>query len=463
MPGNDVRGKDVPAAGMGRDVPGDDMPGADTTDSAGAATPGAVGLRDDGPPGNGYFLRHRVASDPPTASVLTVLAPVPPTPAPLNSMTAADAVSHTEWCAAPPQTRADALNRRDAHLWQQAMDEELASLRAAHAWELLALPAGATTTGGRWVFDHKRDANGTVTRYEARYVAQGYTQRAGVDYMDVWAPCPAHATVRAVMVMVAADDPELHVIDIRTAYLNASMDMDVYGQQPEGFEVGASGTVARVLHALYVCKQAERLWGNPCHMKLTDVGAERSTADPTMYVWRHAVHGPIFILVHEDDMAVAAKKLAGVSAAKDVVLSTYKGRDLGASDTLLGMRVCRDRAAGTLSLSCPGVTVALLQQFGMSDSRPNKLPLATKDSLGQTGQQRLLDTTPYAELVGSILYLSITTRPDLAYASGLLARYMSNLEEQHWTAAKGVLRYLSGTVKHGLCYGGSEARWRGRR
>jgi len=176
-----------------------------------------------------------------------------------------------------------------------------------------------------------------------------------------------------------------------------------------------------------------------------------------MYAWRHAVHEPIFILVHVDYLAVAAKTLAGVSAAKDVVLSTYKRRNLGAPDTFLGMRVCRDRAAGMLSLSCPGATVALLQQFGMSEFRPNKLPLPAKASLGRTGEQPLVDRTPYEELVGSILYLSTTTRPDLANASGLLAHYMSNPEEQHWTAAKGVLRYLSGTVNYGLCYGGREA------
>jgi len=250
VPGNDVPGTDVPAADTGRDVPGDDMLGADMTGSAGAATPGAACLRDDGQPGHGFFLRHRVASDTPTASALTVLAPVPPTPAPSNFMTVADAVSHPEWCATPPKTRANALNRRDAHLWKQAMDDEMASSRAAHAWELLALPAGATTTGGRWVFDFKRDANGTVTRYKARYVAQGYTQRAGVDYMDVWAPFPARATVRAVLAMVASDDLELHVVDIKTAYLNSPMDMEVYVQQPEGYEVGAPRTVARLLHAL---------------------------------------------------------------------------------------------------------------------------------------------------------------------------------------------------------------------
>jgi len=132
--GGDVPGSDVLAAGMGRDVPGDDMPGADTTDSAGAATLGAIGLRHDGPPGHGYFLRHMVASDPPPASALTVLAPVPPKPAPLHSMPVADAVSHPQWCAAPPKTRVDALSHRDAHLWQQAMDDEMDSLRSAHAW-----------------------------------------------------------------------------------------------------------------------------------------------------------------------------------------------------------------------------------------------------------------------------------------------------------------------------------------
>ena len=183
--GGDVPGNEVPGAGMGRDVPGDDVPGADTDDTTGAAAPGAAGLRDDGPPGHAYFLRHRVASDTPIASALTALAHVPPKPAPLHSMTVVDAVSHPEWCATPPKTRTDALTRRDARLWQQAMDDEMASLRDRNAWELLALPAGATTTGGCWVFDFKRDANGTVTRYKARYVAHGYTQRAGVDYMDV--------------------------------------------------------------------------------------------------------------------------------------------------------------------------------------------------------------------------------------------------------------------------------------
>ena len=192
------------------------------------------------------------------------------------------------------------------------------------------------------------------------------------------------------------------------------------------------------------------MWGNHFHGTLTAIGAVRSTADLTIYVWKHPVHAPIFILVHVDDMAVTAKTLAGVSVAKEVVLSAYEGHDLGVSNTFLGMRVDRDRAAGTLTLSCVGVTAALLEQFGMGAARPNKLPMAVNTTLMRTGELLMEDSTRYSELVGSLLYLSATTRPDIAYAAGVLARYMNNPEEQHWVAAKGVLRYLSGTANHGL-------------
>lgn len=96
------------------------------------------------------------------------------------------------------------------------------------------LPAGGLITGGRWVFNHKREANAIDTRYKARYVARGFTQPAMEDYNDVRAPCPARATVRAVMALFAANDLELHVFDMKTAYCNAPMDVNVYVQQPEG-------------------------------------------------------------------------------------------------------------------------------------------------------------------------------------------------------------------------------------
>jgi len=169
-----------------------------------------------------------------------------------------------------------------------------------------------------------------------------------------------------------------------------------------------------------------------------------------MSIWQHPVHGPILLLVDVDDMAVAAMALAGLSGAEELVLSTYEGRDLGASNTLLGMRIYRDRAASTLALSCPGVTAALLEQLGTGTARQSKLPLAANTTLKRTGEHLLVDSTQYSELAGSLRYLATTTRPDIAYATGVLARYMNNPEVQHWTAATGVLRYFSTTPKHEL-------------
>ena len=77
--------------------------------------------------------------------------------------------------------------------------------------------------------------------------------------------------------------------------------------------------------------------------------------------------------------------------------------------------------------------------------------------MSKTGENLLPDGNRYAKLVGSLLYLSTTTRPDIAFAVGVLSRFMSCPEQDHMRAAKGVLRYLRGTTRLGVLYGGNEA------
>jgi len=254
---------------------------------------------------------------------------------------------------------------------ERVVTVEIDGLRNVNAWDLVDLPPGAKATRGRWVFDYKRDADVCVTRYKARFVARGYTQRLGIDYNEVWAPCPARATVRAVLAMVAAYDLEMHAIDIQNAYLSAAMDVPVYVRQTEGYEDGTDRTVVRLHFAPYGCKQAGRLWGIHSHGTLTALGAVRSQADRTLYTRVHPTCVTFIIVVHVDDMSRTAKTLAAVVSTKQAILAGYKGRDMGAAITFLGYKVDRDRAAGTLTLSCPGLTVALLEQFGLEAARPN--------------------------------------------------------------------------------------------
>jgi len=131
-------------------------------------------------------------------------------------------------------------------------------------------------------------------------------------------------------------------------------------------------------------------------------------------------------------------------------------RDMGEVKDFIGTKVMRNRAAKTLTLSNPGHTTTLLEAFVKDKATPNKTPMASGVKLTKTGEDLLPEGNRSAELVGSLLYLSTTTRPDIAFAVGVLSRFMSCHEEDHKRAAKEVLRYLRGTTRLGVVYGGSE-------
>jgi hypothetical protein len=98
-----------------------------------------------------------------------------------------------------------------------------------------------------------------------------------------------------------------------------------------------------------------------------------------------------------------------------------------------------------------GVIVA---RFGMSDAKPAAVPLSASVKLSRDGDEPLdVSLFPYRELVGSLMYLAVCTRPDISHAVGALARYMSAPQKQHWDAARALLRYLRGTTGFGICFG----------
>jgi len=308
-----------------------------------------------------------------------------------------------------------------------------------------------------FVLDIKHDAEGQKTRYKARLVAQGFNQIPGRDFDETWAPVPNTATSRALFAVAAASGWEVHHVDVKTAFLNAEMDKEMYIKLPEGVESGELADVRRLNLALYGTKQAGRLWGIKLNEELEQMGATRSTVDPCLYEWNHPVHGRVFILVYVDDLIVAGERFAGVEAIQSGVAAKLEVRDMGEVKYFIGTNVMHDKKTKKLTLSNPGHIMALLQAFGMDTCTPNKTAMASGVKLSKTGENLLPDGNRYAELVGSLLYLLTTTRPDIAFAVGVLSRFMSFPEQDHMRAAKGVLRYLRGTTRVGVLYGGNEA------
>ncbi|KAJ9507929.1 hypothetical protein QJQ45_021276 [Haematococcus lacustris] len=372
----------------------------------------------------------------------------------LGSMTVSDTLS------SDTPTVLEALSGPHAEYWREAMHSELASLHANGTWTLVERPSGARVLPTKWVLKIKRDATGAIEKFKARLVAKGFMQVSGVDVGDVYAPVSKHTTLRALLALAAARDMEVHQIDVEAAFLNGMLQPDevIHVQQPEGFEEGSPNTVCRLQKALYGLRQAPRAWHAKLKQELEGMGFCASESDPALFMLSRPA-GTVYLLVYVDDCLLCTEKgdFESLDYVKQRLSSVFGIKDLGQTRWFLGMQISRDRAQGTLQLDQQQYIKELLSTYSMTEAHSKAVPMAPGTKLVKEGDA--LDTAhhSYSALVGSLLYLSCCTRPDIAYAVGALARHLAAPTQQHWAAAKAVLSYLKGTASQGLVFGGNDS------
>jgi hypothetical protein len=246
---------------------------------------------------------------------------------------------------------------------------------------------------------------------------------------------------------------KLHQLDVKTAFLNGDLEEDIWLCHPPGFEQGPPGTACRLKKALYGLKQAPRAWHQKLKEELLGMGFVESDADPSLFVL-HYKDRSVYVLVYVDDLLVAAKNLSDVEHVKQMLFGSFDSRDLGEAKYFLGMEIERDREAGSLKLSQKKYTQDVLLRFGVENARPASVPLTPGVKLSKAGECAVdLSVFPFREVIGSLMYLSVCTRPDISQSVGALSRYMSAPQKEHWDAAKCVLRYVKGTSAYGIVFG----------
>ena len=114
------------------------------------------------------------------------------------------------------------------------MHEELESLKENNVFELTNLPEGKKTVGSKWVYTTKENSDGSK-RYKARFIARGFSQKKGIDYRETFSPTANITSIR--ILMVVQYDLIVHQIDVKTAYLHAPIDYEIFVVQPEGFKI----------------------------------------------------------------------------------------------------------------------------------------------------------------------------------------------------------------------------------
>ncbi len=166
-----------------------------------------------------------------------------------------------------------------------------------------------------------------------------------------------------------------------------------------------------------------RAW-HRCLKVLEDLEFVASSADAALF--QSTVDGEtIWLLVWVDDILVAAQGEERVAKVKAHLTAKFDMRDLGLATYFLGMELSPDREARSLKLTQKKLTGELISRYGLANARARSVPQAAKEKLRK--EEEPLDTVrfPYSECVGSLLYLSMCTRPNIAQAMGALARYMA--------------------------------------
>ncbi|CAI7807950.1 unnamed protein product [Closterium sp. NIES-53] len=198
-------------------------------------------------------------------------------------------------------------------------------------------------------------------------------------------------------------------------------------------------------------------WHDTLKTTFAALGFAPSTADPSLFLCTDTTLPPFLVLVYVDDLVFASADTEALAHVKSELQKRHTCTDLGELRCYLGLRITRDRAQHTITLTQSHMVQQVLQRFGFTYSSPQSTPLPTGHSLSAPPSDKSVEPSgPYPELVGCLMYLMTCTRPDLAYPLSILARYVapSRHRKEHMDAAKRVLRYLCSTSGMGLVLGG---------
>ena len=262
---------------------------------------------------------------------------------------------------------------------------------------------------------------------------------------------------------------QLQQMDVTTAFLNGLQE-EVYMKQPEGFVVkGKEHLVCKLNRSIYGLKQSPRCWNAVLDDKLKRKGFAQTTGDPCIYT---ALEGEMFIIaVYVDDILLAGKSDRRMTEVKQALSKQFKMKDMGELHHFLEVKVIQKPETGQLWIGQSAYVKGILEKFGMDNSKPISTPVHVSAKLVKArDDDEKINQTQYQSAVGSLLFFSTRTRPDIAYAVSNVARFCAEPTKEPWTAVKRILRYMNGTRDLGLlynkdsakeCRGYSDADWAG--
>jgi hypothetical protein len=344
--------------------------------------------------------------------------------------------------------------------WKKAMDKEIKSIQDLETWELVPRPKDNKVIGSRWIFKIKRHADGTIERYKARFCAKGYTQKFGIDYNETFAPVVKHSSIRALLAIAAEKDWEIYQFDINTAFLYGIIDTDIYMEQPDGYiDKSKPNYVCKLKKSLYGTKQAARQWNQRIHKHMIKFKFIQAQADHCVYTLIKDDHY-IIVIIYVDDLIVMATNKTLINQVRNQLKTEFDIKELGELKYCLGIEVIRDRKSKTIKINQEAMIKRVSERFGVQECKNVYIPADANSRLIKPSDEDKDQSSgkPYRELVGSLMYIMVCTRPDISNAVGEVSRFCDGFGTTHWQAAIKILKYLKTTKSMSLTFDGNKGK-----
>ncbi|KAJ9541050.1 hypothetical protein OSB04_027556 [Centaurea solstitialis] len=320
-----------------------------------------------------------------------------------------------------PTSVIECQNRQDWVKWKDAIQVELDSLNKRKVFGPIVLtPEAVTPVGNRWVFVRKRNEKNEIMRYKARLVAQGFSQRPGIDYEETYSPVMDAITFRYLISLAVSKNLEMRLMNVVTAYLYGSLDSDIYMKIHEGFKMPeALSTKPREMYSiklqrsLYGLKQSGRMWYNHLSDYLIIKGYTNNLICPCIFI-KKTTSGYVIIDVYVDDLnIIGTHKEINETLEKPNIVLVYK----------------IEHMHNGILVHQSNYVEKVLKRFNMDKSNPLSTPMVVR-SLNvdndpfrpcEENEEVLGPEVPYLSAIGAFMYLTNCTRPDISFAVNLLS------------------------------------------
>ena len=216
-------------------------------------------------------------------------------------------------------------------------------------------------------------------------------------------------------------------------------------EQPKGFKVGSSNKVYHLLRALYGLKQAALAWNKELHKSLLKLQFKCSKADPGVYYYQ-GKSGIMLFIIYVDDGLLMSNSSSLLKKKKTAILKVWEACNMGPVKEYLGFQIIHDHSSQKMILHQHPYIQKVLKRFELTNVKPSKTPLPQGYQPTPTPKDynaSLQTQQQYQSVIGSLLFIMLGTRPDIAFPVIKMSQFMSNPTEDHLKKALHIVKYLS--------------------